>query len=238
MMEELLGEASFFQVLVLNVTGQLPERRFADWLEGLFICLSYPDARIWCNQIGSLGGTMQTSPVAAVFAGTLASDSRLYGPGTILRAVDFIIQALSHRQQGISVEEIVLRHPKRHPDGAPIIVGYARPVANGDERIQAMDRLSKRLGFSPGSHLLLAFEIDEILATLHGERINLVGYTAAFLTDLGYAPSIIYRLLSCWVISGVHACYAEAANQPPGSFFPLHCADIDYQGKPPRVVPT
>ena len=68
--------------------------------------------------------------------------------------------------------------------------------------------------------------------------MNLLGYATAFLLDQGFTYQDVYRLLSCWVNSGVHACYAEAADQPPESFFPLHCEDIDYQGKAPRPVPA
>jgi len=53
LLSELVGEVSYVQLLVLNVTGRLPERRLADWVEGTFMCLSWPDARIWCNQIAT-----------------------------------------------------------------------------------------------------------------------------------------------------------------------------------------
>lgn len=238
MMEELVGKATYFQVLVLNVTGRLPERRLADWLEALFICLSYPDARIWCNQIGSLAGTAQASPVAAASGGILASDSRLYGPGATLAAFSFMSEALKKKQHGVEAQEIVKSHPKRRNDGVPVIVGYARPVAQGDERISSMVLVGERLGLVSGEHLALAYEIDAVLTSKYGETMNLLGYATAFLLDQGFTHQDVYRLLSCWVSSGIHACYAEAADQPPESFFPLHCEDIDYQGKPPRPVPA
>lgn len=237
MMEELVGQSSYFQVLILNATGKLPERRLADWLEALFICLSYPDARIWCNQIGSLGGTLRTSPVAAVCGGSLASDAKMYGPGTIASGVDFITRALHQKKSGISIKDIIAAHPKRRDDGTPVIVGYARPIINGDERISPMERVTNQLGFVRGEHLSVAYEVDHLLHVDYGEKINLIGYACAFLCDQGFSATILYRLLSCWVHSGVLACYAEAADQPPESFFPLQCGDIDYQGQPPRSVP-
>ncbi|MCI5208556.1 MAG: hypothetical protein D3910_07135, partial [Candidatus Electrothrix sp. ATG2] len=90
MMDDLVGNASFFQVLILNITGRLPERRLTDWLEAYYICLNWPDARIWCNQVGSLAGTMRASPLAAAGAGILSSDSIMYGPGTTMKATEFI----------------------------------------------------------------------------------------------------------------------------------------------------
>ncbi|MGV1100732.1 hypothetical protein ACUUL3_15145 [Thiovibrio sp. JS02] len=236
-MEELVGKVSYFQMLVLNVTGRLPERRLADWLEALFICLSYPDSRIWCNQVGSLAGTVQASPVAAASGGILASDSRLYGPGAILAAFSFMSEALKKKQQGVAVEEIVKSHPKRRSDGVPVIPGYARPVARGDERIPGMASVGEHLGLSGGEHLALASEIDAVLTSEYGETMNLLGYATAFLLDQGITDLEANRLLGCWVSSGVQACYAEAADQPPESFFPLRCQDIDYQGKAARPVP-
>lgn len=237
MLDDFVGSTSFFQVLVLNATGRFPERILADWLEALFICLSWPDARIWCNQVGSLAGTLQASPVAAVSSGILASDSRMYGPGCMEAACNFITEAYRQNQQLISPEEIVALYPKRRQDGTPVIAGYARPIATGDERIAAMERTARKLGLKDGAHVSLAYKVERLMQDRHGESMNLAGYGAAFLVDLGFSAHDTYRVLSCWVNSGAHACYAEAADQPPESFFPLHCEDIDYQGKPSRSVP-
>lgn len=237
MLDDLVGEASFFQVLALNTVGRMVERSFADWLEALFICLSWPDSRIWCNQVGSLAGTLRASPVAAVCSGILASDAKMYGPGCMTTAWDFIVGALRDNNAGLSPKGIIDCHPNRGNGGIPVIAGYARPVATGDERIAAMERTADKLGLKDGEHLSLAYEIEKIMQTKWDERMNLAGYCAAFFADQGFTAQEVYRLLSCWVNSGVHACYAEAADQPPESFFPLHCEDIDYQGKPPRPVP-
>lgn len=236
MMEDLVGKCSYFQVLVLNVVGRLPERRLADWLEASFICLSWPDPRIWCNQIGSLAGTARATPVAAVGAGVLAADSRLYGPGVLEAAGEFIVGALRLRHDGHSVADIVTAALAASGSRKPVIVGYARPIATGDERVEAMERVSRDLGYAAGPHLALAFDIDALLQREHGEGINLAGYVAAFLADRGYVAREIYRLYSAWVMSGVHACYAEARDRPAEAFLPLRCDDIDYRGTPPREL--
>ncbi len=237
MLDELVGQASFFQVLTLNTVGRLPEPGMAAWLEALFICLSWPDARIWCNQVGSLAGSLRTSPVAAVTSGVLASDSKMYGPGCMAASCEFIGNALQQTALGLTAETIISQHSKRRQDGTPVIAGYARPVATGDERISAMERTTQALDLATGRHLVLAYEIERVMQQKYSESMNLAGYSAAFLTDEGFTAQEVSRLLSCWVMSGVHACYAEAADQPPESFFPLQCSDIDYQGPSPREVP-
>jgi len=236
MMEDLVGKASYFQVLILNATGHLPEKRLADCVEALFICLSYPDDRIWCNQIGSLAGTMQASAVAGVSAGVLAADSYHYGVGPIIAGAEFIIEAMVLERAGKSIEDIVMAKARR-PGSKPKITGYARPVASGDERIPAMERVVAGLGFVPGDHLQTAYRVSEFLQERFNETMNINGYGVAFLADQGFSPMDIYRMFSISVNSGVAACYNEAAASPSESFLPLRCCDMDYQGHPPRELP-
>jgi len=126
---------------------------------------------------------------------------------------------------------------QRHSGAKPMIIGYARPIVSGDERISALEQLRVQLGFEIGEHLQLAFEIEKVMHEKTNERMNLFGYAAPFLLDQGFSDQELYRMISVVVSSGVQACYAEAADQPPETFFPLHCNDTDYQGKPPRDVP-
>lgn len=235
MLDDLVGKASFFQVLVLNITGVLPERRLADWLESAFICLSWPDPRIWCNQIGALGGDARVSPVASVCAGTLASDSRIYGPGTVLITAQFLFDARDAVAQGKSVEAFIESSARRK--GRLVVPGFARPIASGDERVAAMRRYSADLGYAEGPLMVLAWEIDAYLQQHYGESINLAGYISAFLLDLGMAPFDGYLLFSLGVNSGVHACYGEYRERAAGSFLPLRCEDIEYNGIAERAVP-
>lgn len=146
MLEELVGEKSYFQILVLNATGKLIEKPLADWIEGIYGCLSWPDPRIWCNQIGALAGSARTSVVTATTIGSLAADSRSYGPYTLLGGVAFIQDAFHQHQAGASAADIVEKITAANR-GKPYIVGYIRPIAKGDERLEAMEKFSKKLGF-------------------------------------------------------------------------------------------
>ncbi len=234
-MGDLVGEASYFQVLLLNILGKLPERRLADWIEAMYICMSWPDPRIWCNQIGALGGTTRTSVVGATTAGILAADSPMYGSRPFLGGVGFIQKALSKHKNGLSTEEIVEQEIRQYK-GKVHIVGYARPMVSGDERIPAMERMTRKYKFSQGPHLTLAYEIENILLRDHDERMNINGYVSAFMSDQGLNPEEIYRIYSLCIMSGITACYIEESDKSPESFLPLQCDDIDYQGKPPRKV--
>ena len=236
MMEDLVGRASLFQVMILNATGRLPERRLGEWFEALQICLSWPDPRIWCNQIGALGGSMRISPVAAASAGILAHDSTIYGPKTLVKGMIFIQSVTLEFKKGCSVQDIVTSECNNY-NGKPKIFGYARPIAKGDERLPAMERVARKLGFPIGEHLALAYKIDRILQEQFDESMNISGYMAAFLSDQGFLPHEAYQIVPVLVASGIIACYVDTLERPPETFLPMRRNDIDYQGKPPRPVP-
>ena len=236
-LEELVGHVSYFQGLILNITGSLPDPCLAKWMEATFLCLSWPDSRIWCNTIGALAGSARTSPVAAVTAGILASDSQMYGPKTIKMAANSLFDGLRLKSKGASISEIVDALDSWPQSRTPVIPGFSRPITYGDERVPVMDQVAQDLGFEVGEHLKLAYEIHEYLRETYGESINLAGYMAAFLTDQGIDPEQIFRMYALCVNGGIHACYGEAFDNPPSTFLPLRCDDIEYQGKPHRQLP-
>lgn len=235
MMDDLVGKTSYFQTMVLNITGKLPDKKLADFLEAAFICMSWPDTRLWCNQIGALGGTLRAHPVAAICAGILASDSRMYGPGTASDALDFIYYAMRKHQSGVSCEAIINNYCKN--EKMPSIPGYGRPIAYGDERVTALERVMRELDIEKGAHLSLAYNLQKVLFDREGESMNLAGFLAGFLPDQGLAKVEIMRLTALMVNSGVAACYSEAFDNAPESLLPLRCDDIDYRGKPHRTLP-
>lgn len=236
MMDDLVGKVSYMQVLVLNATGRLPDRTLADWFEGCHICMSWPDPRIWCNQVGALGGTMRASVVASTTAGVLAADAKTYGSKPLLQGVRFIQAALRDFKRGMTVNEII-DHECAKYRGKPNITGYARPLAKGDERIVAMERVQKQLELQKGEHQRLATEIENALLTRYNESMNINGYASAFLADRGYSADEVYRIFSMVVSSGVTACHVDTRDEPADAFLPLRCDDIEYTGETARPVP-
>lgn len=235
--KDCVGEISYFQLMILNAIGRLPEKRLADWLEATFMGVSWPDSRIWCNQIAALGGTMRSSAAAAVSAGLLAADTRLYAQKSLIEGMAFIQAALKKKLSGMTPEEIVAEKCSQN-GGKPYISGYARPIAKGDERIAPLEKLSTKLNFNNGEHLELAYEIEKVLMKKYNEGMNLGGYVSAFLADRGLTKEEAYRICIISTNSGILACYTDTVIRPPESFLPLRCDDIDYQGPPPREVPN
>jgi citrate synthase len=240
-LDDLLGKASFVQVLVLNVTGQLPDLRFSQWLEGTFVCCSWPDPRVWCNQIGALGGDARVSGVSAVCAGTLASESTVYGPGTIAATSALLQRGLDALREGIDVADFIESWGRIN--GRSIIPGFCHPIVINDHKVTALKQLADALGFEPGPYQELAFAMHDYLQlkrsdqSNYGEALNMGGYVVAFMLDQAYAAADIERLLTLLVSGGVHASYSEYRDLPVDSFLPLRCDDIEYTGVSERSVP-
>lgn len=237
MLDDLVGEKSYFQILILNSTGRLVEKPLAEWVEAIYGCLSWPDPRIWCNQIGALAGSARTSVVAGTVMGVLATDSRAYGVLPLVEGVEFIQQALRKNKEGHTASDIV-KDATGARGGKPFIMGYIRPIAKGDERLEVMERVASKLGFEEGEHLNLAYKIEKILLKQHDEGMNINGYMSAFLSDQGFTSEQVYNMFAMLVASGVTACYLDAYKQDRDSFLPLRCDDIEYVGEPEREVPN
>jgi len=235
MMDDIVGKKSYMQALMLNATGRLFSEKVAKWFEAVFICLSWPDPRIWCNHIGALGGSNRNSIVAATCSGTLAADSRTYGSRPILEGVAFVRRAVEFQDLNDDIEEFVKLELKK-TRGKPQFMGYARPISKGDERIIAMEPLTKELGFETGKHMEAAYKIEEILIRDFNEGMNINGYVSAFCADQGISPEEAYAIFAIVVNSGVLACYLDASKQPQGSFLPLTCEDVEYVGREVRGI--
>ena len=233
---DLVGSHGFFDVLYLEVTGRLPDPRLAQWIEASFLCLAFPDPRIWCNQIGALAGSSRIPPTVGISAGVMASESTLYGPGSTRAAHDFLVSAQAALDAGASLETFIAGCTR--PGGRVRAPGFSRPIAQGDDRVDALRDLGHELGFRDGAYLRLAADIDTHLCARGDAGMNMLGYLAAFLLDHGDMKiEDGERIYALAVNAGVHACYAEANTEAAGAFLPLSCEDIEYRGHAAREIP-
>lgn len=232
-LDDLVGGHSYFQVMILNTTGRMVDIGIARWLEAAFVCASWPDSRIWCNQMGAIAGTLRASAVSGTVAGCVASDSIIYGPGVLDACTDFIREAVKLEQNGMSVPEIVQAQMARKNS----VPGFARPVAKGDERVTALQRVREAEGIAAGPHELMAQEVNDYLAAEYDEAINVGGYLVAVLSDMDFSRADIHRMNTLIVAAGVQACHAEQEDNPAGSYLPMRVEDMIYEGKEDRELP-
>jgi len=225
------------QMVMLNISGRVVRREVADLIEVTWVGLSWPDPRIWCNQVGALAGSLRTTPIAAMTAGVLASDSTMYGARTLVKGMHLIIDAVVSERAGASVESIVAEEIRR-ARGKSTLMGYARPLASGDERVEAALEFMKKRRMQIGEHLSLALKIEAYLLEHYSDSMNLTGFVSAFLADEGFSPDQAYQLYASSVMSGVVACHADSAADLPERFLPMRCDDVEYEGAPARELPA
>lgn len=233
---DVVGKLSYMQLMVLNITGRVIADNLAVWLENNFMGVSYPDSRIWCNQLGAIAGTQSATPVAALAAGCLGADSRAYGGSqTTMMAMAFLEQMKARTDAGEPIERLLGELEIKQ--GRPAITGFARPIDAQDERIEPFQALSHELGFAPGAYMRLAERISALLEKDFATGMNVGGFTAAFLLDQGFSPDEAYRVFALCVASGVAASYVDNIHRPSQSYLPLLCEDVDYHGCRPREIP-
>lgn len=233
---DIAGTHSFMQVHLRNLTGRHYSAEVAAWCEMVYVGLSWPDTRIWCNQIAAYAGETHCSTSMATAAAVMAADSRLYGGATIVEGCAWLRHVKSEVEKGATVAEVVDAEVKRNR-GKVHIKGYARPIANGDERVTQLRKYARDLGFEKGVYEQLGEEVEQYLLDKYGESMNLNGIVAAFLSDQGFSGEELFDISAAAVFSGATACYTDAVKRPFGSLMPLRCDDIEYCGKPKRALP-
>ncbi|WP_016957091.1 hypothetical protein [Catenovulum agarivorans] len=233
---ELMGKISYMQLHILNATGKLVARNVADWIEINLMGLSYPDSRIWCNQIAAHAGDTHSSSVAASAAAILSADSRAYGGSqTTFSCMSYLQLAYQEFKKHKCVETIVEK--AKYKNGKPMIVGFARPIDREDERLAPYKENLKNLQLTQGEFLEFAYLLSDYLDNKFNLSINSGGFASAFLLDQGFSPDDGYNIKAFCVISGAIASYRNARPLPTNSFLPMKCSDIEYKGLPPRKIP-
>lgn len=234
LLNDWVKELDYMQLHVLNITGRVIDQRLSRWMDRSLFFTSYPDARIWCNQLGAMAATQKTSPASAFVLGCLAADSKAYGSKAEYLCALELQKMQQQWKRGVGTEQIVEAYPKSH--GFPMISGFSRPVRVADERLQPARDLSDRMGFEPGLYLSLAELVSNYLLDRYGLGMNAAAYSSAFLLDHEFSAEEIYHLRVAAVASGVMACYCDNLDQPENSFLPLYCHDIVYRGVGKRTL--
>lgn len=231
-----LHEHQWMKLLAFAITG----REFTDGqlalMEGLWtLAASYPDPRLWNNRIAALAGTARSTANLGLAAGLAASDASVLGHRPDLGAFEFITRALDAIRAGAHIQDLVLAEL----DQRRVIPGYGRPVRTQDERIEPIMKIARQFGLAEGPHTKLAFEIERVLLDNRRRmRMNIAAVSVALWADQGLSSKEYYYLSTPNFTIGILACHLDASDHPPGSFFPLRCTRIDYDGPERRIWAT
>jgi len=235
------GKDLFTEVSKLGWLGILfhgvSERNFSASELEMLECMmmmggSFPDPRLWNNRVAALAGSARSTTTLAIASGNAVTEAKVYGHQPIFKACVFVLEGFKEYEGGKSLEEIVYSKMKKDR----CVPGYGRPITDIDERIEPVLNTAKKLGFADGKYLKFAFEVEEFLKNSRYKiGMNAAALFAAFSADLGLTPREFY-MFSCLSFSGgMFPSYVDAIEKPEGSFFPLTCDRLTYNGQSKRI---
>lgn len=229
---DLLG-MDWLELFVFGITGRRFHANALRLLHAMWVCTSYPDARIWNNRVAALAGSTRSTPALGVSAALAMSEATIYGGHPFMRAIDFLQQAQREVDRGVSVDALVGRELEQRR-----VYGYGRPLACVDERLPWLTGMARELGLDGGPHLRLAREVERILVVRDARlRMNYAALMAALAADLGMSAREFHHFQVPVFLAGMSPCFIEAAERPAGTVFPLSCAHITYEGPAKRSWP-
>jgi hypothetical protein len=227
-----LKDMRWMELWLFGITGRRFNKEQILLFEGMWtLCTSYPDPRIWNNRISSLAGTSRSSCTLGLSAAISVSEATIYGRGPDIRAIDFLLRTKKKIDAGESIPDILNAEIKRYRG----IAGFARPIVSSDERILPLLNHASKLGLGNGYFVSLSFEIERALTELrYRMKMNIAMLGAALAADQGLNALEYYRFLIPAFIGGMFPCFLEAQEKSEGTFFPMSCSRILYEGKEKR----
>lgn len=225
-----LGELGWMDLLAFAVTGRRFSRERLALFQGLWaIAVSYPEPRIWNNRVAALAASARSTAGMAVAGAVGVTDAGVYGQQPMQGVFELLTRAVEMRRAGEDVEPFVLSRLRARRS----LPGYGRPLRDVDERLAPALALAKRLRLDGGPHLHAAQAIETFVRP-HRLRMNIAALSAALYADQGVSRSEYYHLTALSFSIGFLACHHDASRHTEGTFMPLRCSRIAYQGPEPR----
>ncbi len=193
---EMLGRASWADMMYLLFRGEVPSKAQATLLEALALALANAgprDPAVHAAMCGAVGGSTSASCLMAALA---VGAGQLGGGREVLSAMqawERCGQDLESWQQHLSSRAPEVASVWPSTQHAP---GFEAHGANMAGIVR--QTLSCLASISPGSRLVWLFEHREALARAAGSSPAMTGVAAAALADLGFAPpqgEMLYLLL-------------------------------------------
>jgi hypothetical protein len=219
------------ELYVFGITGRRFTREQLRLLHSIWTYSSYPDVRLWNNRVAGLAGSSRSTGTLGLAAALAVSEASIYGQGSAMRAMDFLIRTHRQLSEGGDLEECIRLELELHRS----VSGYGRPLVNADERIEPLLTLARSLGLDQGHYLRLALDVEEkLLAGRWRMKMNYASLITALGADIGLTSREFYLFMFPLFLSGMPPCFTEASERPEGTLYILACSDILYEGKPQR----
>lgn len=227
--DETLKKSGWLGQILFSITKRdFEEKQIELFSEMWRLSTSYPDPRIWNNQVAALAGTARSTPYLGVSGAIAVSQAEIYGGRPFVRCMDFLVRTKKRvNDDYINLDDIIdeeLKETKAEYNYSRIY-GFGRPLIKGDERIIPIKKLLEN--YSPGSYLDLAFHIEEIVQKEpYNLQMNVAALFSAYAADQGLTVRQFSTLMTLCFTAGFLACYQDASEHQEGSFFPIRCESI------------
>jgi citrate synthase len=244
-----LKDLSWMALLLYGITGRILDERQGRLFEGIWVLsTSFPESRLWNNRVAALAGTSRSTGTLGVSAAIAVSEAIIYGHKPLMAAMDFLLHIKNRLDNGADLYQLLneeLDKAKASNRGRPgsgenrqvaMIPGYGRPLTHKDERIQPLMQLAKELRYADGPVVKLAFQVEQaLLQSGRNLYMNVAALMAALAADQRLTPRQFYYYVILCFTAGIIPCAIDASIQPAGTFFPLRCNRIQYEGNPRRL---
>lgn len=227
-----LKDMDWVELYVFGITGRRFTKEQLRLLHSIWTYTSFPDVRLWNNRVAGLAGSSRSTGTLGLAAALAVSEASIYGQGSAMRAMDFLIRTQRQIDEGGDLDECIRQELELHRS----VSGYGRPLVNADERIQPLLTLAKSLGLIHGPYLRLALDVEEkLLAGRWRMKMNYAALITALGADIGLTPREFYLFMFPLFLAGMPLGFIEASDRPEGTLYPLACTDILYEGQPKRT---
>ena len=228
-----LRDLKWMGLLLYGITGRLFDDKQIRLFEGLWnLSSSYPDLRLWNNRVAALAGTSRSTITLGISAAMAISEANLYGRRPDVRAIDFLYRTKKKLENGEQLIIII----KEELNKFRVIPGFGRPIVNKDERIAPVMQLAEKLGYAKGQYVNLVFNIEDILIKGRWRfRMNVAALAAALAADQNLTTSEYHCLSTPCFLAGIIPCILDTLKKPEGTFLPLRCERVAFEGRPRRI---
>ncbi len=240
-------ETSWMSLLLYGITAKQFNHRQIKLFEAIWtLSTSYPEPRIWNNRVASLAGTAKSTGALGVSAATATSEAIIYGLqplyacASMLTDINIALHKGSLLRDLLSERILKNKQTNKRPSSGKNrsvagIPGYGRPLIKKDERITPLLDLAHELKLDKGEYTRLAIRIDQQLKDMDSAlSMNIAPIMAGLFLDQGLTSKDFYYFCILCFSAGIMPCFIDAVEQPQGTFFPIQCKNINYQGVPHR----
>lgn len=225
-----LGQQDWFSLYLYSITGRFFSEKQKKILNYLWVCTSYPDPSIWPNAVVALAASARSTASLAINAGNTVCEASIYGGRPLKKVMDFLHRTQFLLESGQAIETIIEQEIQKKG----LISGYGRPLTRQDERVIHTISQAKEWGVDDGKYYCLALQIDNYLQQTRQITINMAALAAALAADIGLSIQEFHLFMTLCFVAGMVPCFLDAQNKPEGTFFPMRCESVIYQGIKPR----